>query len=118
MEDYETDEYKVRHYRGVRVVRFKTQNLTGILEVNRISDEIKNMIDQGVRRLVLDFKHVEHCGSAALGMMIAANRKMIEAQGKLVLSHPEKIHELLKVSKTQKLFTLADDPKIAIDLIA
>ena len=118
MEDYETDEYKVRHYEGVRVVRFKTQNLTGILEVNRISDEIQNMIAQGVRKLVLDFKHVEHCGSAALGMMIAVNRKMQDVSGKLVLSHPEKIEELLRVSKTQKLFQLADDPKIAVEMIA
>ena len=50
--------------------------------------------------------------------MIAVNRKMQEVAGKLVLSHPEKIHELLRVSKTQKLFTLADDPKIAVEMIA
>ena len=114
MQDYETNEYKVRHYDGVRVVRFKTANLTGILEVNRIGDEIKSMIDQGVRMLVLDFKHVEHCGSAALGMMIAVNRKMQEAKGRLILSHPEQIQELLDVSRTAKLFTLADDPKVAV----
>src|SRR5438552_910494 len=111
--DYENDEYKVREMDGVTVVRFKNANLTGLLEVNRIGEEIKAMIDGGVKKLVVDFKHVQHCGSAGLGLLIALNKRMQATGGKLVLSHPENIEELLRVSKTTSLFTIAADPKLA-----
>ena len=114
--DYETDDYKVRALGRVTVVRLKNPNLTSALEVNRITDEIKGMIDSGILKLVLCFKHVEHCGSAGLGMMIAINKKIKDAGGRLVLSHPENIEELLRISKTASMFKIASDPKAAVHL--
>ncbi len=114
--DYETDDYKVREFGAIKVVRLKHANLTSALDVGRISDEIKAMIDQGLRKLVIDFKHVEHCGSAGLGMLIGINKKMLEAKGRLVISHPETIEELLRISKTSALFKLSADPKVALTL--
>lgn len=114
MKDYETDDYKVRNLKGVTVVRLKNPNLTGILEVTRISEEIKTMIDEGVRKLVICFKHVEHCGSAGLGLLIGVNKKLQDVGGKMVLSHPENIEELLRISKIGSLFKVASDPKAAL----
>ena len=82
----------------------------------RITEELKTMIANGTRKIILDFKHVEHCGSSALGMMIALHKIMVECRGKMVLSHPENIQELLTISHTSSLFTLADDPKVALKL--
>ena len=112
--DYETEDYKVRDFDGVTVVRLKHANLTGLLEVNRLGEELKAMIDGGVRKLVIDFKHVEHCGSAGLGMLIALLRKMQGVGGAMVLSHPETIDELLTISRTGSLFKIAADPKAAV----
>jgi len=114
--DYESDDYKVREMGTVTVVRLKGPNLTGALEVNRISDELKAMVDQGVKKLVVCFKHVQHCGSGGLGMLIAVNKKIKEAGGRLVISHPENIEELLRISKTGSLFKTAPDPREAIHL--
>ena len=115
--DYETDDYKVRAMGTVTVVRLKQAHLTSVLDVNRISDEIKAMIDnKGVRKLVICFKHVEHCGSAGLGMLLAVNKHIKEKGGRLVVSHPENLEELLRISKTASLFKLADDPKAALHL--
>ena len=114
--DYETEDYKVRDFDGVTVVRLKNPNLTGLLEVNRIGEELKTMIDGGVRKLVIDFKHVKHCGSSALGVLIAIQKKMGRANGLMVLSHPENLEELLRISKTTSLFTIAADPKEAVKL--
>ena len=111
--DYETQDYKVRDFDGVTVVRLKHANLIGVLEVSRIGDELKAMIDGGVKKLVVDFKHVEHCGSAGLGLLISLHRKMQTAGGRMVLSHPESIEELLKISNTVGLFDKAADPKVA-----
>jgi anti-anti-sigma factor len=111
--EYETEDYKVRDFEGVTVVRLKHANLTGLLEVNRLGDELKRLIGGGVRKLVVDFKHVNHAGSAALGLLIALNKKMKEAGGTLVISHTEKLEELLRISRTASLFKLAPDPKAA-----
>jgi uncharacterized protein YjbK len=91
--EYETEDYKVRDFEGVTVVRLKNPNLTGLLEVTRIGEELKALIDGGVRKLVMDFKHVKHCGSSALGLLIAIDRKMRQAKGLMVLSHPENLEE-------------------------
>src|SRR3954465_14738171 len=114
--EYETEDYKVRDFDGVTVVRLKHANLTGLLEVTRIGEEMKAMIDGGVRRLVIDFKHVDHCGSAGLGLLIALNKRIQGAGGMMVLSHPEKIDELLRISRTASMFKLAADPKIAVTM--
>ena len=82
--EYETEDYKVRDFDGVTVVRLKNPNLTGLLEVNRIGEELKTMLDGGVRKLVIDFKHVKHCGSSALGVLIAIQKKMGRANGLMV----------------------------------
>ena len=114
--EYETQDYKVRDFEGVTVVRLKHANLTGLLEVNRLGTELKTLIDQGIRKLVIDFKHVDHCGSAGLGLLLALNKKIKEAGGKMVIAHPEKLEELLRISRTAPLFTLAPDPKDAVKL--
>jgi anti-anti-sigma factor len=111
--EYETEDYKVRDFEGVTVVRLKNANLTGLLEVTRIGDELKALIDKGIQKLVIDFKHVQHCGSAGLGLLIALHRKMVANKGKMILSHPERIEELLRISKTANYFTTAPDPKAA-----
>ena len=45
--------------------------------------------------------------------LIALHRKMRTAGGRLVLSHPESIEELLKISNAGALFDKAADPKVA-----
>ncbi len=99
-DEYETDDYKVRIWGDVTVVRLKHANLTGQLEVNRIGEEIKgDDLARGAQARG-DFKHVKHCGSSALGLLIGLNKQMQAAKGKMILSHPENIEELLRISKT------------------
>src|SRR2546430_2880085 len=62
-------------------------------------------------RLIIDFKNVHHVGSSTLGMMIALRKKMSEHAGQLIISHPENIAELLRVSHTAKLFELAPEDR-------
>lgn len=115
--EYETQDYRVKDYDGVTVVRLKHANLTGVLEVTRIGDELKALIDGGVTKLVVDFKHVEHCGSAGLGLLIALHRKMQGTGGRMALSHPEGIRDLLRISNTAGLFAMAAGPRDAAKLL-
>lgn len=109
----------VIRYRGkIVIVRLKAANLTSVLDVNRMSRDLAELIAAGNTRMVLDLKNVRYAGSAALGMLLEVANQMHRSGGKLVLSHPEHIEELLRVSKTDRLFTLAPDPKAAIALLS
>jgi anti-anti-sigma factor len=111
--DYETPDLVVREVKGITIVRLKNANLTGILEIQHVTGEFDQLLGKGIRKLVFDFKYVRHAGSAALGLLIALQKKVDQLGGKLVLSHSENIAELLQVSKTASLFKLAPDPKAA-----
>jgi stage II sporulation protein AA (anti-sigma F factor antagonist) len=115
--EHQTADYVVRYRGDVLLLRFKIPNLTGILDVNRIGGEIMAMIDAGQRKVVLDLKHIDYAGSAALGMFLEIAKRLKSLNGRLVLSHAEKIEPLLKVSRTEKMFELTADPKEAIALL-
>jgi anti-anti-sigma factor len=115
--DYETSELLVREVKGITIVRLKNANLTGMLEIQHITAEVNQMLDRGVRKLVFDFKYVKHAGSAALGLLIALQKKMDKLGGIMILSHAENIADLLKVSRTSSLFKQASDPKAAFSMI-
>ena len=116
--DSNTADLVIRYRDKIIVVRVKSANLTNILDVGRMSRDLTALIEAGNIRMVLDLKNVRYVGSAALGMLLEVANHMRQAGGKLVLSHPEHIRELLRVSKTDRLFTLADTPKDAMALLA
>jgi anti-anti-sigma factor len=109
-----SDDYAVRTFDDVTVVRLKNQNLTSILDINQLNSELEALIDQGAHKLVLDLKNVRYVGSAALGMLLSLYQRAKAAGGRLILSHPEHIEELLRVSRTSRIFETAPDPKAAV----
>jgi anti-anti-sigma factor len=113
-----TPDLVIRTRGHATIVRLKLHNLTNVHDVNRVEQEIRSLIENGHRRLALDLKNVQYAGSAALGMLLALAQFMKSRGGKLVLSHPETIAELLRLSKTERLFTTAPDPKAALALLA
>ncbi len=111
--DYETPDLLVREVDGITIVRLRNENMTGTQELAHIAAEVDGLIDRGATKLVVDFKYVRLVGSAALGLLIKLQKRMNLAGGKMVLSHSERIAELLRVSRTAGLFTLAADPREA-----
>ena len=114
--DYETPDLLVREVKGVTILRVRYATFDGMVEIQRITAEIDEILSRGARRLVIDLKYVKFAGSAALGLLIATQKKLQDLNGKLVVSHAENIEELLKVSHTAHLFTLAPDPRAAFKL--
>ena len=112
----QSEDFITRTQGDILIARFKTESLVNAHDIDRIQTRLLAMVDAGSRKVVLDFKNVQFVSSAMLGMMIALSKKLAERHGKLVISHPEHLLELLKVSRTERLFTLADDPKQAIKL--
>jgi anti-sigma B factor antagonist len=105
----------VRERDGVTVVRFNVEGLLGH-EVELLSGRVRALIENGARKLVLDFKHVKFAGSAVLGMLLALSKHATAMGGKLILSHTEHIEALFKVSRSERMFTLAPDAKAAVEM--
>lgn len=114
---YSARDFIMRQYDGVTVVRFTTEHLVGGQDLERITAEVQNLIDAGAHRLVLDFKHVRYINSATLSMLLAVHAKLNALGGRLVLSHPENIAELLRISRMEKLFPTAENPKLAVAML-
>src|SRR3954464_15708247 len=115
--DYETPDMLVRVQDHVTIVRLRAANLTSTGDISRLTSSLEHLLSEGARRLIIDFKLVRHVGSSALGMLLALQMKLKGLGGRMVLSHPEHIAELLHVSKTAKLFELAADSKAALALL-
>ena len=115
--EYETPDLMVRVQDHVTIVRVKTVNLTSMGDIGRLSTSLDTLVRDGARRLIVDFKLVQHVGSAALGALIALQKRMKDLGGRMVISHPEHIQELLQVSQTIKLFEIAPDSKSAFKLL-
>ena len=111
--EYETPDIMVRVQDLVTIVRFRASSLTSTIDISRLTESLMGLIEDGARRLVLDFKNVMQVGSAGLGMMIAVQKRLKEIDGVLAISHPEHIEELLKVSHTARLFDLYPDTRAA-----
>lgn len=111
------DDLTVRERDGVTIVRFNLESLLGH-DTDHLTDRIRTMIDGGVRRLVLDFKHVRYAGSAALGMVLSLSKAIEAAGGRMALSHTEYFDPLLKVTHASRLFTITPDSKSAVSLLS
>jgi anti-anti-sigma factor len=116
---HDDEDLTIRERDGVVIVRFNHTNLLGMRDVQHLTDRIRSLIDgpTQARKLVLDFKHVAHAGSASLGMMLAVLKTMKGCGGRLVLSHTEQLGTLLKITKADLLFTIAPDARAAIAML-
>jgi anti-anti-sigma factor len=116
MSNPQDNELVVRTHGDITIVRIKTENLSGILDIERMARELTRIVDGGVFKLVVDLKYTKFLSSAALGMLIEVAQRLSRKGGKLVISHPEHIMPLLKVTGTRHLFQIADDPSAATKL--
>ena len=115
--DSETPDMFIRETGGVTLVRLKATNITAVTDVARITNAFAAMLKGGKRKVIIDFKLVEHAGSSMLGLIISIQKQIKELNGRLVISHPENIEELLRVSHTTHLFKLAPDSRAAMDIV-
>jgi anti-anti-sigma factor len=116
--DYETPDMLVRVQDDVTLVRLKGPSLTGMTDATRLGAAFNSLIDEGAHRLILDFKNIRHIGSSTLGLLLALQKRVKELDGgRLIISHPEHIMELLRISQTARLFEIAADSKAAFELL-
>lgn len=98
----------VHQDKDVRIVEFTSAKILDEANIADIGSTLNSMIDESASpKLLLDFANVDHLSSAALGMLINANNRIKQRNGKLRLTNIKpQIYEVFVITKLNKLFRI------------
>lgn len=100
----------------VTIVYFQDTGILDEQNINRIATELFELVDNSVKiKLCLNFQKVEYLSSAVLGKLVALQKKVSAAKGRLHLCCiRESILKVFQVTKLDKLFKIYDDQGRAV----
>lgn len=98
----------VTQQKDVRVVEFTNNRILDEANIADIGQGLNALVDERANpKLLLDFGSVDHLSSAALGMLINANKRIKEKNGQLRLTNIKpQILEVFVITKLNKLFKI------------
>lgn len=98
----------VSHHKDIRVVEFTNNRILDEANIAEIGQGLNVLIDERPNpKILLDFNTVDHLSSAALGMLINANKRVKERNGQLRLTNIKpNIFEVFVITKLNKLFRI------------
>jgi anti-sigma B factor antagonist len=77
--------------------------------------KIRELVDGGARRIVLNMADVSYMDSSGLGELIAAHTTVTTAGGEIkLLNLAKRVHDLLKLTKLYTVFEAFEDEPSAI----
>ena len=99
--------------RGVLVVRVEGQLIVGNRQ--ELKELVQTALDQGERKILLDFGRTGYIDSSGLGALVSIAKKVREAGGDLRLAGlNEDLRSLFELTKLDTLFTIAETPQQAL----
>ncbi len=94
-------------------------NLMGMPETEELQSEVKAMLGQNIKKLVLDLSGVSWVNSVGIGAIMAAHTTMVNREGKLCLANvSEKVHSILIITQLQKIFCTFESLDEAINSLS
>ena len=94
--------------KDIQIVEFTNNKILDEANIQDIGQTLGALIDEAPNpKLLLDFNTVDHLSSAALGMLINANNRIKQKNGKLRLANIKpQILEVFVITKLNKLFRI------------
>jgi anti-sigma B factor antagonist len=81
-----------------------------------VRDTIRQLVDQGKERIVLNMSAVDFIDSAGLGELVRAHASMRSRKGHLKLVNPSKqVHDLLRMTKLDRVLEIVPDEASALN---
>jgi anti-sigma B factor antagonist len=107
---------EVENIGDVTIVTFTDRKILDEQSIQAIGDQLISLVEnEGYNKLLLNFQNVEYLSSAALGKLIALNKKVKGAGGALVLSNiSPQIYEVFEITKLDKFFKIKKDEQEAL----
>jgi anti-sigma B factor antagonist len=104
----------------VLVVAFKSRMLNDEENIEQLGQELFALVEQSQwLKLVINLSSVEYLTSSVLGKLITLHRKLHRIKGKMVLfGLSEGVDSILRTSKLETYFTIAENRDAAIALVA
>ncbi|MBN1554550.1 MAG: STAS domain-containing protein [Phycisphaerae bacterium] len=109
----------VARVQNVPLVMLRMESIMQGTEIQCVADTLEELVEeQGVRKLVIDFRAVYYFSSKMLSVLIDLNRRINALQGRLVLLgvHP-RLQELFRITGIYNLFTFAPTEQLALQFI-
>jgi anti-sigma B factor antagonist len=103
---------KVTELDGVTVVDFVDSGLMyESALVHEIGAELQSLLeDQGQRRILLDFAHVQYLSSSMMGQLVKLQKEMDTAKGQLkVTGLGPVLRDTFRIGRFEPLFAIYDD---------
>jgi anti-sigma B factor antagonist len=98
---------------GVAVLQVEGQLIVGNRQ--ELKELVQAALDQGERRLPIDFSRTGYIDSSGLGALVSISKKIREAGGELRLSGlNEDLRSLFELTKLDTLFAIAETPQQAL----
>ncbi len=99
--------FSVEAMMGVQVVRLLPKQILDQLQITEIGQGVKELIDQGTMKILIDFSNVDHLSSASLGMLITIKKQIETNKGRLKLSGIKpQLFEVFKITRLDKVFSV------------
>lgn len=77
---------------------------------NTVKSELRGLVDQGVRRLEIDFSQVEFMDSSGLGALVGS-LKLMGPGGQIAINNPRSaVVKVLKLTRMNKVFVVRNAP--------
>ncbi len=106
--------FKIEKY-GTTNVIFLEGTLNDKLEAQGMLDQVESLIASQSNQFVISLEHSKYMNSTGLNILINVLTKARKAGGEAVIcSVPDKIQELLLVTKLNTVFSVSEDVEAAI----
>jgi anti-sigma B factor antagonist len=102
------------------VVEFRTASLMDPLDLQNVSDQLYDLVDnQDKRQVILDFEKVQYLSSQAIGIVLNLNKKLGALKGsRLVLCGVgPRLMELVRITRLDRVLTIKPTQKESLATI-
>jgi anti-anti-sigma factor len=105
----------VKEEEGIALVNIVDRSIIHDAEIQQIGRELDEMIQQGHRRIVLDFGNVKHMSSQAVGVLLQAQKRCKSGGGLLKLCNPlPSVAEVFKITNLPRAIEIHPDEEKAL----
>jgi anti-sigma B factor antagonist len=111
---------EAEHIGDVTVISFVEKKILDEQSIQTIGEQLNSMVEEensqrNCKKFLLNFGNVEYLSSAALGKLIALNKKVKGLSGRLMLCniHPD-IREVFEITRLSTFITIQEDEQAAL----
>jgi len=91
-------------------------NLMGPPDTIKLYEDVENLIADGIKRVAIDFTHVNWINSLGVGSIMKCLKNMNAVEGHLYLvGLTEKVRSIFMVTQLIKVFTIKDTIEEAVE---